>query len=334
VPVIERLDVSLHNATQRTLPGLLEFTFDVLIEIRSPVQTHELERYIKGPFDTQAEQNSFVGFLRLSPCPEFQSVNAVSVELPRDTTQNESRRANIGLISGLVVASFASIMIGAIFIIGRARRRPRDRGAHSNLSPLANELTGDNDYMSEIGVNTVQNVSSLGDPIPMGLPNNGLVDASTLDSKSIDYDYQVAYEGGGPGASEHSVSQAGSSGGGTTPATLLADDETLDAQYVAEEQYEVLAPAGVLGLILETNMDGVPCINNVKPSSILIDQVQVGDKLLSVDDQDVTVMLASGVSKLIASKKDQPVRRLVFLRTIRSSTALDAVPDYPQYEDE
>jgi hypothetical protein len=331
IPRFEMLRVSVSNSTQRTLMefSTIVFKFDVQIEIRSPLSQHDVRRYISGPFDSQAEQQAFVGFLQSTGCPEFVSVSAVQVELPSDLaapTEKDADTMSAGLISGLAVALTAIAMLVTTFILVRMRNRRRvTEELGEDIGPLSLALSERNDYLSEIGVETVQNMSSLGDPVVSGL-NLSMTDASTLEAKSIDYDFQLAYE---EFASASVVSEShgdSSSFRSTLPATLSADDDTLGAHvYVSEELIEVLAPAGVLGLILETNVDGVPTVNSVKPSSVLAYQVQIGDRLLSVDGQDVTVMLASQVSKLIASKRNQHERNLVFMRSVRPSHSLDSV---------
>mmetsp|Transcript_5109 Transcript_5109/g.8387 ORF Transcript_5109/g.8387 Transcript_5109/m.8387 type:complete len:139 (-) Transcript_5109:48-464(-) len=70
----------------------------------------------------------------------------------------------------------------------------------------------------------------------------------------------------------------------------------------------------MLGLVLEAASDGVPIVHAIKSTSPLSDQVQVGDRLVSVDGDDVTVLLASDVSRLISLKREQQVRRFVFSR--------------------
>jgi hypothetical protein len=76
-------------------------------------------------------------------------------------------------------------------------------------------------------------------------------------------------------------------------------------------------------LILETNKEGVPTIDNIKPLSVLADQVQIGDRLLSVDGIDVSVMLASDISRLIASRREAPVRKFVFMRPMKWTGSFD-----------
>jgi len=98
-----------------------------------------------------------------------------------------------------------------------------------------------------------------------------------------------------------------------------------DPYSITEDPIEINAPSGKLGLILETAPhNGVPTVTKVKHGSPLEYQVKVDDKLLSVDGLDVTVMKGREVSKLIASKQDNYVRRFIFSRP-RTKKHLDTV---------
>lgn len=77
--------------------------------------------------------------------------------------------------------------------------------------------------------------------------------------------------------------------------------------------FEVNAPPGKLGMVVDTPNGGVPVVRAIKPDSVLNGQVLIGDRLISVDFQDVTNMTALEVSSLISQKQDQE-RLLVFCR--------------------
>lgn len=53
----------------------------------------------------------------------------------------------------------------------------------------------------------------------------------------------------------------------------------------------------------------------IKDTSVLIDEVEIGDKLISVDGIDTTKMSAISVSNLIGSKAMNNERILVFTRS-------------------
>lgn len=330
VPEYESLRVFVANTTQANDDsGFLSFTFDVRIEIRSPLDQHSVRRYIGGPFDTKTEQNDFVAFLRQTDCPAFRTVSAVQMQLPSALDDSDSGPSilSAGLISGGVVAFSAVLMLAGIFLFVRVRNQRRfaedvkaeevelEPAPQSSTKSLVTQDRNDykeekNDYMSEVGVETVGNVSSLGDPVPY----TSAECSSAAGESTVDYDYNAAYNENA--ASIVSGSDVSSFKGDTFAMRALMSG---DHMYMAEEQFEVIAPEGMLGLILESSMDGVPVVNKVKESSALYGRVFIGDRLLSVDGQDVTGMLASEVSKLIAAKKDQDERKLAFGRIVRTS---------------
>jgi C-terminal processing protease CtpA/Prc len=84
---------------------------------------------------------------------------------------------------------------------------------------------------------------------------------------------------------------------------------------VREEVIHVFAPAGKLGVVIDTPDDGAPVVHAIKDSSVIADKLQVGDKLVAVDDEDVRMMTAIKVSKLISRKSANPSRKLTIVRT-------------------
>jgi hypothetical protein len=77
--------------------------------------------------------------------------------------------------------------------------------------------------------------------------------------------------------------------------------------------FEVRAPPGKLGMVVDTPNGGVPVVRAIKPDSVLSGSVRMGDRLISVDDINVTKMSALEVSNLISVKQNHQ-RLLVFCR--------------------
>lgn len=97
---------------------------------------------------------------------------------------------------------------------------------------------------------------------------------------------------------------------------IFADDASFEEQFKdPEERIDVVAPAGKLGMVIDTPNGGIPVVHAIKDTSVLVDQVRVGDRLLSVDGEDCTGMTAMQVSKLISLKSEKPARVLVFARS-------------------
>ena len=328
VPQPETLDVVVSNVSTEIDETAVALIFDVLVEIRSAWDEYNIYRFIEGPFDTQVEKENFAEFLRSTGCPEFANVGSVDVVVPEadeERTPSDDDSSSAGLIAGLALATVAIVLLGATFIYVRIRNKRRQEQDQHEMPLFSGKSS--NDYASEIGVETNYDVSTLGDPIPFGTTRNP-TDSSTIGSQSLDYDYQKAYADAQ--STTNSLVTAGTNSlNDPSLANFVfnADDDTLNT---LEEQYEIVAPSGLLGLILESNVDdGRPTVNNIKPNSVLAHVVKIGDRLLSVDNEDVSTMRASDVSQLIASKRDQESRILSFCRPKnRQNSVLEDVSEF------
>jgi hypothetical protein len=89
------------------------------------------------------------------------------------------------------------------------------------------------------------------------------------------------------------------------------DDNNSIANRV--KPFEVRAPPGKLGMVVDTPNGGVPVVRAIKADSVLSGSVQIGDRLISVDRINVTSMTALEVSNLISLKQSQ-TRLLIFCR--------------------
>eukprot|EP00984_Skeletonema_dohrnii_P000690 scaffold207_cov73-Skeletonema_dohrnii-CCMP3373.AAC.2 len=76
---------------------------------------------------------------------------------------------------------------------------------------------------------------------------------------------------------------------------------------------EVFAPAGKLGLIVDTSNEG-PIVHSIKGDSPLVGQVFAGDYIVAVDDEDTSDWSAHNVTNLVAQKSGR-VRKLTLMST-------------------
>ena len=74
---------------------------------------------------------------------------------------------------------------------------------------------------------------------------------------------------------------------------------------------DVFAPAGKLGIIVDTSSDG-PVVHSIKSDSPLVGKVFTGDYIVAVDDEDTSDWSAHYVTKLVA-RKSGSVRKLTLL---------------------
>jgi hypothetical protein len=301
-----------------------------LIDIRSALKSHDVNRYIEGPFDSETEKDDLIQYLRTSECPAFGAIRSVTMVVPdRDISgvqENPRKKGNsqVGMIVGLGVAILAIVMLTGAFLYLKTRNRRRllvddDEEMFDNRSMKEKQY----EYVSEIGCTLNQEISTLGDPIPPGTRQSA-DDLSTLESTCLDYDYQRAFMDVHTSAGISEITEnnflpeengASYEPGKVPPSSSPRDSADTDPAAFTEEHYEVLAPPGVLGLIIESSKSGgYPTVHSIKRNSVLAGVVKQGDRIVSIDDQEVGHMIASDASRLIAAKKDQPVRTFVFGR--------------------
>jgi len=226
---------------------------------------------------------------------------------------------SIGAIIGIVCAGLVVVILIAGFVYYQYQR--------------------DSDDDDDPGNTTLPSSTQDGTRVPSGgATNASLPTYGDTSVATVDYDYSRAYGGAG----NHSLSDAGGTLGSRTRQTaaedvasgltsgtpsmqppgggntIFSDDATFDQAYedVREELLDVYAPAGKLGVVIDTPDDGAPVVHAVKDSSPIAEKVQVGDKLVAVDDEDVRAMTAIKVSKLISRKSNNPSRKLTIIRHV------------------
>jgi len=102
--------------------------------------------------------------------------------------------------------------------------------------------------------------------------------------------------------------------------TVGENIEMVNAQPVPtpggqDMELDVLAPQGRLGVVIDNASDGTPVVSVVKEESVVAGMVQVGDKILAVDDENVQHMTANKVSALLGSKSNNLQRKLTIHRS-------------------
>jgi len=246
---------------------------------------------------------------------------------------------------GLGLGAIIGIAVGGVVVVGIAvvlcylcnkGRGDNAAAANAGTSGGRNEPPP-----SELKVKTKQDeISTLDGPggaaTAQQTSNDSVAGYGDQSVATVDYDYSKAYGGGG----DTSVSSAGGTFGSNTQglSTLEAanaaatgaalggggsfsDTDSFEAHYrdnnanIKEEFLDIYAPAGKLGVVIDTPDDGAPVVHAVKDSSVIGDKIRVGDKLVAVDDEDVRSMTAIKVSKLISRKSANPSRKLSIIRT-------------------
>lgn len=101
------------------------------------------------------------------------------------------------------------------------------------------------------------------------------------------------------------------------PDALLSDDD----EGGHDVTIHVIAPPGKLGVIVDTPFEGgPPFVCEIKETSPLRGEIQLDDKIVAVDDEDMQRMSSINVSKILARKSRQPERKITVVRRVSEGT--------------
>ena len=279
----------------------VEVTYNQGITYSTTNSSLTLDDVLQLPLMTPTQQADYIS--ELKQLVGYDGLTAVSsISLPSDDGTDDSVDPNpetpessfpLWAIIVIAVVGVALLVCIVPFVLRKCRRS----NSGSELQP---DLAQDNSRQFNAGEETVG---------------------------TTDYDYSKAYGGN----SNFSLSDAGGTLGDRTGQsasdlmhqsgnnTIFSEDPTYNEAYAGsgrEEMIDVYAPAGKLGVVIDTPNDGAPIVHAVKDSSPIADKIRVGDKLVAVDDQDVRTMTAIQVSKLISKKSVNASRKMTVIRNV------------------
>ena len=76
--------------------------------------------------------------------------------------------------------------------------------------------------------------------------------------------------------------------------------------------YDVFAPAGPIGIVVDTTKAG-PTVHSLKPTSPMLGLMNPGDLIVALDDVDTRSMNAATLTRLMAKKANQKERKITLL---------------------
>eukprot|EP00573_Skeletonema_grethae_P001553 CAMPEP_0201689906 /NCGR_PEP_ID=MMETSP0578-20130828/3432_1 /ASSEMBLY_ACC=CAM_ASM_000663 /TAXON_ID=267565 /ORGANISM="Skeletonema grethea, Strain CCMP 1804" /LENGTH=669 /DNA_ID=CAMNT_0048174709 /DNA_START=159 /DNA_END=2168 /DNA_ORIENTATION=+ len=284
---------------RRNMRGLqansVEVTYEQALAYSTSDSTLTLEEALQSPLSTQQQQDEYVAALKeLDGYSDLTSVSAISMPATIDPLPNPEG-GGIPQWAIIVIIMIGVLTLVVLFLM--ILRKRRAGGSSDGYVP-------DEPTYEQSGYG-----SSSGP---------GLGDETV---ETMDYDYAKAYGGTG----DASLSEAGGTMGSRLAPqagnTIFSDDPTFNEAYDGghEEVIDIFAPAGKLGVVIDTPNDDAPVVHAVKDTSPIATQVRVGDKLVAVDDEDVRAMTAIKVSKLISKKSTQEARKLTIIRYVSNS---------------
>lgn len=322
--------------------NVLQVDFTVLISFRSERTDYPVDSMILEAFNTEADMRRYIQRLQDGSADDdetFDYLQTVQVWVGGDKDETTTKEENDVMMYVIAAAGggCALVVVGLVFLY--CNRKSSRNGRSSNKTPgtptkRKDDMTMTGSDKSPLGLaadivvnRTNDDVSTLGDPVLITTQPTPL-DEQTA-SVGNDYDYAREYRRAHGIPSDTGSLERNESVGSRTAnsASFFSTSEnSLDFMLEGDprlvHRFEVMVPPGKLGIVMDNSPSGTPMVFAVKPESVLASQVQIGDRLLSVDQEDVTVMSAIQVSKLISLKADQE-RTLMFCRKRSSENAQD-----------
>jgi hypothetical protein len=255
----------------------------------------------------------------------------------------------IPMIAGAAVGGVGVLfcLSMVVFVLCRKRRK-KEKGTtnnndhvkrssyHNGGTTTENPTTSDDNntlnpqsYFGTINpTDDGDDVSTLGDPYVGELISPAAMDA-TVASGGLMSLQEKLFVYGVSGLSSRVGSTGVESRMGDTMLTgsktmMFGDDATLEAMYQTPTTTEqtpavldfitIVAPSGVLGVVLNNTGVEFPIVFAVKDSSPLYGRVEVGDMLVSVDEIHCKGMSSHSVSSFLSSRSHNPGRKLTLAR--------------------
>jgi len=337
---IDEFSTTINVRSQSTDDNGNSIAYDQSISYRQQAEGSSVEPLdiVLSPFEDDALVNLYLDRLR-SSSQAFAGIPTDSVVAPDTSSMivSDNDAVGPGEDSGsfLVVAVLGGIVVILIVVVVAIfvyrYKQSNKKGEAKSLVVEKEELSNSSPPPSEKNEKATAEII-IGDDEVSALyaPSVGAFSYDAEQSMStVDYDYSKVANAGG---NRSVVSSAGGTLGENTrgqdsQGTPTADrlgrwaSTSMDSKLLDEDQnnYTVVAPAGKLGVVVDTPDEGAPVIHAVKDTSVLFGKVNVGDRLLAVDDEDVSAMTAVNISRLISKKSHAPVRNFTLRRTTPGS---------------
>ena len=275
------------------------------------------ESYIaKEPFIK--DQNSYIKSLQ-KISPYYNDVT--SLEVSDDTIQIDPTMATEEAENDNDGSSMSKTMLGIIFgsVSGGILLLA---GLTLFTYKLRSKKNKDKEYMSSVGNGPASSMRQF---------NNrpSIFFADDLESARDDDTEDTIRCGNGAAAGMGGVATMGAvavassargSGGGTGAASQYP-------HTTSNVMLNIIIPPGIAGIVLDTRpgVRGCAYVCKIKNNCPIKDQIQLEDRIIAVDDEDVQTMNAVKLSKLLAKRSANAQRKMTILRRVVNTDGIPSI---------
>jgi hypothetical protein len=97
-----------------------------------------------------------------------------------------------------------------------------------------------------------------------------------------------------------------------TEVTQFKETSSLEAMTKRAGVYDVFAPSGPIGIVVDTSKEG-PAVHSLKSTSPMLGLISPGDLIIALDDEDTRDMTAASLTRLMAKKSRAKERKITLL---------------------
>lgn len=114
------------------------------------------------------------------------------------------------------------------------------------------------------------------------------------------------------GEGNHSSRNLGARAPSSDEVQQLKEKGSYDSMVHRVGLYDVFAPAGPIGIVVDTTKYG-PSVHSLKRTSPMLGLINPGDLIVGLDDEDTRGMTAATLTRLMARKSNQKERKITLL---------------------
>ena len=319
----------------QTTSAQQKVTFNAYYSIEAEMQIADINIFLTGAFVSEFKREIYMDSLKQSGDTVFQNLSMVLVE-PATTTapiDDNDKNGNgvgntagekdspFGTIIGVVVVILVVLILGLACYMRCRRRGPRVPKHSKGDEANGKDIVSDQSRTSDESIETPRAKDSQSDR------SEGTSNASLFNFRPKE---QASGETSTGGFLKYLPKPNASSTKSYTLPSFASlwnrgDDQNSNASSFGTsksnkedeiicDKITVEVPKGKLGLVLDIKDDGYPTVQVIKPTSPFHGRVQVGDRLHSLDGQDLNMISSETISQIMAWKQNNQTRVFVFDR--------------------
>ena len=316
--MLTNINTKSNRSRQRERRGLLErilqqsstsnnvavvVTYSQSITYRNIDPSARINTILKMPLSTEEYRNDYVTELKqdLEGYDDLASVSSISTPYDGSADQavgaDESTDNDAGISTGGLIGIVVGGIVALALVVGTFVYYKKKNGRQTTSATRTTDDNGHGSTLIQGNTVNIMMVKDLAD-VAASATSAGLGPAVFGDVSVASEDNNNKYY--------------------APPLGIVEDGGKYRAELLT-----IIAPKGKLGIVIDSPDNGPPVVHSLKETSPIVDKMQVGDRIVAIDDEDVRTMSSIKVSKLISKKSSNEERKFTVVRYIPTYHVMD-----------